>query len=64
MGTERRTAMLRPSFKALAKKRAEQEGRSLSNYLEQLVLRDAGEHGIAVKAPTKKSRRGPQWLKD
>jgi hypothetical protein len=30
------------SVKALAKKRAEQEGRSLSNYLEQLVLRDAG----------------------
>ena len=63
MGTERRTAVLRPSVKALAKKRAEQEGRSLSNYLEQLVLIDAGEHGIVVKAP-KKSRRGPQWLKD
>jgi hypothetical protein len=48
----------------MAEKRAEQEGRSLPNYLEQLVLRDAGEHGIRVRAATKKSRSGPQWLKD
>lgn len=66
MGIERRTAVLnvrvRPLVKTVAKMRAEQEGRSLPNYLEQLVLRDAGEHGIRVRAATKKSRGGPQWV--
>ena len=61
MGAERRTAALnlriRPSVKALAKRRAEREGRSLSNYLEELVIKDAQERGGGHK-DTRKRRRG------
>ena len=42
---ERRTASvmmrLRPSIKALAWKRAREEGRTLSNYVERLIEQDA-----------------------
>ena len=33
-----------PSLKQQAQKRAEEEGRSLSNYIEYLILKDIREH--------------------
>lgn len=33
-----------PSLKEEAKRRASEEGRSLSNYIEQLILKDIREH--------------------
>lgn len=33
-----------PSLKAKAQERAEEEGRSLSNYIEWLILKDLKEH--------------------
>ena len=33
-----------PSLKEKAQERAEEEGRSLSNYIEQLILKDIREH--------------------
>jgi predicted HicB family RNase H-like nuclease len=35
------TIRIKPSVKAMAIKRAAAEGRSLANYLEQLIMRDA-----------------------
>ena len=33
-----------PSLKEMAQKRAEEEGRSLSNYIEWLIIKDCKEH--------------------
>ena len=45
---ERRTEFIQmkvmPSLKEKAQKRAEQEGRSLSNYIEWLILQDLKKH--------------------
>lgn len=45
---ERRTEFIQmkvmPSLKEKAQKRAEEEGRSLSNYIEWLILKDLKEH--------------------
>ena len=45
---EKRTEFIQmkiaPSLKARAQERADEEGRSLSNYIEQLILKDLKEH--------------------
>lgn len=45
---ERRTEFIQmkvmPSLKEKAQERAEEEGRSLSNYIEWLILKDLKEH--------------------
>lgn len=45
---ERRTEFIQmkvmPSLKQQAQQRAEEEGRSLSNYIEYLILKDIREH--------------------
>ena len=47
-GEEKRTDKIfmkvKPSLKARAQQRAEEEGRSLSNYIEQLLIKDWNEH--------------------
>ena len=47
-GSEKRSDYIQmkvaPSLKEKAQKRAEQEGRSLSNYIEWLILQDLKKH--------------------
>jgi predicted HicB family RNase H-like nuclease len=42
---------IRPSIKALAERRAREEGRSLANYIEWLVQRDAQRAEEAARRP-------------
>lgn len=43
--TDRLYMKIRPSVKAAAEKRAAEEGRSLSNYIEVLIIKDSKKGG-------------------
>lgn len=42
--TEKIYMKIKPSLKEKAQERADEEGRSLSNYIEQLLIKDWNEH--------------------